>query len=373
MSMKRLAVIAAVSSHNSLSNNSISYYSVEKGGHQGLQTMRPGANLHGNVNVLLGGAMLSVVITVVCFVCYCCHRTIKKRSTSTYRQRWLETDTNMEIYSVEQCYDTSGIYVDTPEGVTVPGHGPPPSYDQVVALDEMAARHPGAFKTTRPAMRHSQSHPGHFCPFMLLEAETTKCPEYAQLKCDDSSGGDGGGQEEAAAAGNSTLLTPPDAAKVEEQILSPRHIVTGKLTLSPCQCQQMDNMNPIGETMDWSCSATPEDEDDHPDVHFIAPTETNGNTIYQDTEIQQCSCTRNNNCLPSTSSSIASAHGCCCSNNNNIQGVPNDGDPNQNPGPIDFETLNENGLVRIDISQIIDKTGLPTYEAAIRLESSGYV
>lgn len=45
--------------------------------------------------------MLSVVITVVCFVCYCCHRNIKKRS-SAYRQRWLETDPNMEIYSVEQ-------------------------------------------------------------------------------------------------------------------------------------------------------------------------------------------------------------------------------------------------------------------------------
>ncbi|XP_059612663.1 uncharacterized protein LOC132259129 [Phlebotomus argentipes] len=352
MSMKRLAVIAAVSSHNSLSNNSISYYSVEKGGHQGLQTMRPGANLHGNVNVLLGGAMLSVVITVVCFVCYCCHRTIKKRSTSTYRQRWLETDTNMEIYSVEQCYDTSGIYVDTPEGVALPGHGPPPSYEQVVALDEMAARHPSAFKPAR-AMRHSQSHPGHFCPFMLLEAETTKCPEYAQLKCD----------AEEAAGGNSS-----DTAKVEEQILSPRHIVTGKLTLpSPCQCQQMDNMNPSGEAMDWSCGTTPEDEDNHHPVAH-SPAEANGNIVCHESDTE-CSCTRNNNCLPSTSSA---SQRCCCSNNNNTE-MASDGDMNQNPGPIDFESLNENGLVRIDISQIIDKTGLPTYEAAIRLESSGYV
>lgn len=49
-------------------------------------------------------AMLSVVITVVCFVCYCCHRTIKKRSTTmtSYRHRWMDTDPNMEIYSVEQ-------------------------------------------------------------------------------------------------------------------------------------------------------------------------------------------------------------------------------------------------------------------------------
>uniref|UniRef100_A0A182UKI5 Uncharacterized protein n=1 Tax=Anopheles melas TaxID=34690 RepID=A0A182UKI5_9DIPT len=35
--------------------------------------------------------------------------------------------------------------------------------------------------------------------------------------------------------------------------------------------------------------------------------------------------------------------------------------------------LNENGLVRLDMSQIIDNTGLPTYEAALKLESSGYV
>ena len=45
--------------------------------------------------------MLSVVMTVVCFVCYCCHRNIKKRSAS-YRQQWFDIDANMEIYSVEQ-------------------------------------------------------------------------------------------------------------------------------------------------------------------------------------------------------------------------------------------------------------------------------
>lgn len=46
--------------------------------------------------------MLSLVITIVCFVCYCCHRNIKKRTASVYRQQWFEADGNMEIYSVEQ-------------------------------------------------------------------------------------------------------------------------------------------------------------------------------------------------------------------------------------------------------------------------------
>lgn len=46
--------------------------------------------------------MLAVVATVVFIVCYCCHRNIKRRSESIYRQQWFETDPNMEIFSVEQ-------------------------------------------------------------------------------------------------------------------------------------------------------------------------------------------------------------------------------------------------------------------------------
>jgi hypothetical protein len=38
-----------------------------------------------------------------------------------------------------------------------------------------------------------------------------------------------------------------------------------------------------------------------------------------------------------------------------------------------LDTINGNGLIRVDMSQIIDQTGLPTYEAALKLKSSGYV
>lgn len=57
MSMKRLAVISAVGSHNSFHNNSSFYNnSMDKNLNHGLQTMRSGGtNLHGNVNVMLGG------------------------------------------------------------------------------------------------------------------------------------------------------------------------------------------------------------------------------------------------------------------------------------------------------------------------------
>ncbi|XP_052893507.1 uncharacterized protein LOC128301192 [Anopheles moucheti] len=240
MSLKRLAVISAVGSHNSFNNQTISYISsysgasgtsVEQniivghagsgtvrttgGHHQGLQTMRPGANLHGNVNIMLGGAMLSVVITVVCFVCYCCHRNIKKRSNSIYRQQWLETEANMEIYSVEQCYDpppsgtggffmdgssTTGDYQSLPMVTNAINHtnhhpqypyhhqhyhqqqqqqqqqhhyqytpypnGPPPSYDTVVAQDELLAsvsRRKRTYTTASDTRRSTAGPSSHSC------------------------------------------------------------------------------------------------------------------------------------------------------------------------------------------------------------------
>lgn len=46
---------------------------------------------------------------------------------------------------------------------------------------------------------------------------------------------------------------------------------------------------------------------------------------------------------------------------------------NSNNGRYCDPLLYENGLIRLDMSKIIDRTGLPTYEAALRLESSGYV
>lgn len=39
----------------------------------------------------------------------------------------------------------------------------------------------------------------------------------------------------------------------------------------------------------------------------------------------------------------------------------------------EFDHLNGNGIVRMDMSKIIDSTGLPTYDAALKLESCGYV
>lgn len=69
LSIQRTAILAAVSNHNVFGNSSYTYYSHNGdgnttvrgigGSHQGIQNMRHGTgnstNLHGNVNILLGG------------------------------------------------------------------------------------------------------------------------------------------------------------------------------------------------------------------------------------------------------------------------------------------------------------------------------
>lgn len=57
-----------------------------------------------------------------------------------------------------------------------------------------------------------------------------------------------------------------------------------------------------------------------------------------------------------------------------LNGNGNDNNNGSNTSSIlDLDSINDNGIIRLDMSKIIDKTGLPTYEAALKLESSGYV
>lgn len=51
----------------------------------------------------------------------------------------------------------------------------------------------------------------------------------------------------------------------------------------------------------------------------------------------------------------------------------NSSTPSTNTVAINLDCINENGIISLDMSRIIDKTGLPTYDAALKLESSGYV
>lgn len=45
----------------------------------------------------------------------------------------------------------------------------------------------------------------------------------------------------------------------------------------------------------------------------------------------------------------------------------------KNDSEAELNILSDNGIIRMDMSKVIDQTGLPTYDAAIKLESFGYV
>lgn len=54
--------------------------------------------------------------------------------------------------------------------------------------------------------------------------------------------------------------------------------------------------------------------------------------------------------------------------------TPDDVSSPNSPEHNTLDVLNANsGIIRVDMSKVIDQTGLPTYEAAAKLESSGYV
>lgn len=46
---------------------------------------------------------------------------------------------------------------------------------------------------------------------------------------------------------------------------------------------------------------------------------------------------------------------------------------NNKDSEAELNILSDNGIIRMDMSKVIDQTGLPTYDAAIKLESFGYV
>lgn len=71
--------------------------------------------------------------------------------------------------------------------------------------------------------------------------------------------------------------------------------------------------------------------------------------------------------MPSTSGDATCSQNCDL--NCNYEESDDDIDNEDN----EFDSLNENGLIRVDMTKIIDQTGLPTYEAALKLEATGYV
>ncbi|XP_031775867.1 uncharacterized protein LOC105736349 isoform X2 [Apis florea] len=112
-------------------------------------------DLHGNVNILLGGAMLSGVIMVVLLMCYCCHKSIRKNRPQEYPQYWrTEPDVHsLEVFTTEAhaacCerqqqqqqqqsatsegnQDENGYDALSCPVTPISGPGPPPTYDSLI-------------------------------------------------------------------------------------------------------------------------------------------------------------------------------------------------------------------------------------------------
>ncbi|XP_037905783.1 uncharacterized protein LOC119648231 [Hermetia illucens] len=411
--------------------------------YQGHQAMRPGATLHGNVNVLLGGAMLSVVITVVCVVCYCCHRNIKKRSESIYRQqRWIDSaGPNMEVYSVEQCYEAARLYAESPETTSATIHlssavhsGPPPSYDSVLAMDEFIGRPSPPPKYRQPIRkfdrkcctiarqtalplntcnisncrkhRHQQH---HSVPEALRTCGSCSCLQRQMHQSDQNSHTNPESQNDVSP--NKNVPTSADSINNNVTTSSGGTLQTikplyechtcqlcGKLQQYPNATAQhlrttteadVENGNSESATTLCSCNTLETifdtgnpNENDNGNERLVHPEDNKVQVDSMNNEVTSTSCApqstlefEQDSNLNQTNPHHQHRHGNHQqqSHHTEHQQPEPQHQPLQTQNLSALDTFNENGIIRMDMSQIIDRTGLPTYEAAIKLESSGYV
>lgn len=221
-------------------------------------------------------------------------------------------------------------------------HGPPPSYEIAVAM----------------------KNPMEKCHL---------CQNKVRFSCSC----DSGVSAKADKAGDFDK-TENSIKQAPDQLLNVKHISHHRI--SHCCDYESEDQRDIGET----CPMCNED----------LPRKNNN---LCDEDIQNGNCQEDTYCLSRNSCTCVQSCGKCgkdihvvpeTSNGNDINdNVPStsgdvnfcqNGDINSNYEESDdeeaeFDSLNENGLIRVDMRKIIDQTGLPTYEAALKLESSGYV
>ncbi|XP_055839707.1 uncharacterized protein LOC129907475 [Episyrphus balteatus] len=425
-------------------------------------------HINGNVNVLLGGAMLSVVTTVLCVVCYCCHRNIKKRTEAAYRQRWMENDTNMEIYSVEQCYETSGLFLDSSEGLAVPtlSHEPPPSYDAVmVAMQE--TNHQPSRISPPPDYRSMNDVSGSSgnvienpkfitnggngnslrikkvlsaqscCSLQRAEAENLfqlgvvaaaaaaatsgrfgasalgrkslpyaahnlaegrfvnhqhpyyqGCPLCGKFRYDDSmslSSDSGLDQVVVTTVDVNNGNTPPQVGGGGGDtdtcyctpMQSPTIVEDSNNNSGTIAYEIIDDRRRISSTeqlMISSSSHAKYENTINNNDSLVDGTPTTGGGGGGDGAVTSTTLSPSLSSEPTSSQQVATttitAVETAASTSDNNRDIANN---ITDDVMLDLDSINDNGIIRLDMSKIIDKTGLPTYEAALKLESSGYV
>ncbi|KAL6444076.1 hypothetical protein ACFW04_001787 [Cataglyphis niger] len=142
--MQKIAVMAAVQKAHSFHNGSNVYGDASNAlpdYNDSSSTSKSGrfdTDLHGNVNILLGGG----VIIMVVLICYCCHKNVRKHRPQEYSQYWrTEPDIHsLEVFTMDthavQCLERStgtqeeGVPASLPPcSVT---SGPPPTYESLI-------------------------------------------------------------------------------------------------------------------------------------------------------------------------------------------------------------------------------------------------
>ncbi|XP_017864518.1 PREDICTED: GATA zinc finger domain-containing protein 5 [Drosophila arizonae] len=446
--------------------------------------------VNGSVNLLLGGSMLCLVTTILCVVCYCCHRNIKKRTEAAYRQQqhqWLENDPNMEIYSVEQCYETSGLFLgDSTDGLaTLPAlhHEPPPSYDAVVLHEQQLLQQQQQqleeqqlqLQQQQLMLQRVSPPPGYRSTLDISSAQQGIEISNTDVMAGSSSSSCSNSNAAAAGAGpmankqlQRTLNAQSCCSLQRAEVENMWNAAAAAVAARSGHCQELDTYVPMPMSMDLSSSSPPlplalqarkhaqaamrlnsfgrrylqysqhqhHQQQQHNHYRRGCPlcgkfryaAEDEALTASVESVLEQCDANENEasaqhqqqqqpeqqqqqyhqqqqqqpaienpnqidadaangNVVDSTteaaSATVADIDMGIDENDNaaatSATAAPAatsstaEADAEADAADLDINNMNENGIISLDMSKIIDISGLPTYEGALKLESSGYV
>ncbi|XP_036139665.1 uncharacterized protein LOC105830507 isoform X2 [Monomorium pharaonis] len=147
--MQKIAVMTATQKahghHNGSSSNAYGDASNASSDYNGSSSTTGGksggrldTNLYGNVNILLGGGVIMMVV----LICYCCHKNVRKHRPQEYSQYWraepdihsLEVftmDTHcIERLAISQAHQEEGVPTSLPPCPVT--SGPPPAYESLI-------------------------------------------------------------------------------------------------------------------------------------------------------------------------------------------------------------------------------------------------
>ncbi|XP_011349375.1 uncharacterized protein LOC105286251 isoform X2 [Ooceraea biroi] len=153
--MQKIAVMTTAQRvlvhHNSSSSsnpsgdasNALTEYNGSSSSSSDSKSGRFDADLHGNVNILLGGGVIMMVV----LICYCCHKNVRKHRPQEYSQYWrAEPDVHsLEVFTMDahamqclerpagtQAHQEEGAPLSLPVRMGPVTSGPPPAYESLI-------------------------------------------------------------------------------------------------------------------------------------------------------------------------------------------------------------------------------------------------